>query len=272
MNTYLCADSLEQFRESLKANGLSELTAKAYYSDLKLFLMMTSRTTISEAEFEQAARDYLTSRRNEAATSTLRRIATFRRFSRWAWGKDCLAGYKAPTPAEPEPHPIPGGIEAISRMLSECRSDDHRALVGLQGYFALRVSEARGVLASQFDMGEHQLHVRGKGAKERRLDFALSTLAAVLPAYERSLRDGLPMCRLSDTGARQAIKSIAYRAGFGREIASHDLRATCLTELYDRTKDIELVRRFAGHASTKQTQVYIGSRREALRGAIEFVA
>ena len=217
------------------------------------------------------AAEYLTARRGEAARSTIRRLTSLKAFARWAWKMTVLEDYKAPEAAEAEPHPLPGGIADVRKMLSVAKRENHFSLVTLQGFFALRVSEARAVTAESFDRHEGQLHVRGKGSKDRRLDYAETTFELLSVPFTRSLVDGTSLCSLSDAAARAAIKSVAKLAGIEKDVSSHDLRATCLTELYDRTGDIELVRRFAGHASVKQTQVYIGSRRKALREAVSFV-
>lgn len=156
-------------------------------------------------------------------------------------------------------------------MLAVCARPEHSALIVLQGFFALRVSEARGIRPGAFNLAERQLHVRGKGAKDRRLDYSETTFGFLVPSIQRASDSASTLVAISDAGSRLAIKSLARKAGIEKDVSSHDLRATCLTELYDRTQDIELVRRFAGHASVKQTQVYIGSRRKALREAVEFV-
>lgn len=266
----LSSDSIDLFRNWLSDRGRATLTARAYSTDLLTFLRMTNREVVSRSEYEQAAMDYLNSRRHEAARSTVRRLSSFRQFARWAWESSALVDYKAPEPAEPMPHPIAEGMAGIREMIRAARGENQVSLITLQGFFALRVSEARAVLAIHFNEGECQLHVRGKGSKDRLLDYATANFAPLLDSYQRSLIDGGPLCGLSDSGARLAIKMAAQRAGLSTDISSHDLRATCLTALYDGTGDIELVRRFAGHASVKQTQVYIGSRRDALRKAVAF--
>lgn len=270
MERTLNAKSVLEFQKWLSDRGRSRLTARAYGTDLLTFLRMTNQKAVCLSDYEQSAMDYLNSRRDEAARSTVRRVSSFRAFARWAWEINVLDGYKSPEPAEPTPHPIAQGMAGIREMIAAALNPDQVALITLQGFFALRVSEARGVWAVHFDASEQQLYVRGKGAKDRHLDYAASNFSPLAQTFTRSLDDGGPLCRLSDSGARLAIKTIALRAGLSPDISSHDLRATCLTALYDGTGDIELVRRFAGHASVKQTQVYIGSRRAILREAVAF--
>lgn len=225
-------------------------------------------TVVSEDNYETVALAYVNSRRNEAPASTIRRIASIRRFALWAWKKPVFIDYKAPTPSESNPHPLPGRMDDIQLMLNVCHTIDETALITLQGMFALRVSEARATLPSHFELERNNLRVRGKGDKVRLLPYSDDTFELLGVPWARSEADGAGLCRYSDSGARDAIKRVAVRAGITSEVSSHDLRATRLTDLYSRTLDIELVRRFAGHADVKQTQIYIKVCDDKLRKAV----
>lgn len=246
------------------------MTAKSYCSDLLTFLERQNLTEVSREEFETEILKYLNSRRGESPRSTLRRMASFRMFAKWAWEVPVLVGYIGPKPATPVAHPLPDGMNDIRAMLAACKKTDHVALIGLMGFFSLRISEARAVRATHFDELNMELIVRGKGDKTRRLPYSSETMAVLLEPYQRSLLDGEPMVRLSDSGARLAIKRIAQEVGVLKNVASHDLRATGLTDLYDRTKDMRLVAEFAGHSSLDTTRIYVQANRDRLRRAVNW--
>ena len=66
----------------------------------------------------------------------------------------------------------------------------------------------------------------------------------------------------------KAINNVVNRyseKGIGRKLSAHKLRAGCATILYQKTNDIEFVRRAIGHSNVATTQRYIvsnGSERE----------
>lgn len=267
---HLSKETIAQFRSWLSDQGRAGLTAKSYCGDLSTFLIRQNLNKVSKEDYEAEVLRYLNSRRQEAPKSTLRRMASFRMFAKWAWEMPILANFTPPKPAMPNAHPLPGGMQDIHAMLSVCRNEDHLALVGLMGFFSLRISEARSIKAIHFDELNMELLVRGKGDKERRLPYASETMATLLIPYQRSLLDGSHMVRLSDSGARLAIQTLAKRAGITAEVSSHDLRATGLTDLYERTRDMRLVAEFAGHASMDTTRIYVRANRHRMREAVNW--
>lgn len=246
------------------------MTAKSYSSDLRIFKKNLSELPTNPSEYDEEARKYLNSRRNEAPSSTARRIISLREFGRFFYGERLLEDYRPPNPGASQPHPLAEGMAGIEKLLSVCINDDQTALIVLQGYFALRVSEARSAIANHFDTDRRVLMVRGKGDKVRHVPYSEKTFNLLKPIYLRSKKDGEPLVRLTDSGARTAIRRCAYLACLAGEVSSHDLRATCLTALYDKTKDIRLVQEFAGHASIEHTRIYIKTDRDAMRKAVEF--
>src|SRR5688572_5856713 len=104
--TTLSQESIDRFRNSLRGKGRSEQTAKAYTTDLRIFLSEIGDDTISEAEFEEVGMNWLTANRNTlAAKTTGRRLTSLRAFAKWAgWGA-ILEDYTPPIPLKGQPHP-----------------------------------------------------------------------------------------------------------------------------------------------------------------------
>lgn len=223
----------------------------------------------TDFRYEEMALGYVNSRRDEAPKSTLRRITSIRAFAKWAWDVEALTDYIAPKPADTIPHPLKGGMADIWRMFDATETPSVKRLIVLQGFFALRVSEAREVIPTAFDLVSNELTVRGKGDKVRNLPFSDATYK--LFGMIECLSEEYELVSLSDSGARAAIHTTAKRAKLGYDVSSHDLRATCLTDLYDRTKDIRLVAEFAGHANINQTMRYIRTNRDAMHFAVNYV-
>jgi integrase len=78
-------------------------------------------------------------------------------------------------------------------------------------------------------------------------------------------------------GARLATRTMRHmwrlwqkRAGFDQTpFTFHELRHTCLTTLYKRTKDLLLVRRAARHKNVSTTTIYAHTSDDDLRAALE---
>jgi len=72
-------------------------------------------------------------------------------------------------------------------------------------------------------------------------------------AQARELRPGQP---LDGRYVRSLVARLATKAGIGRRVHPHMLRHTCLTQLYDRTRNLRLVQDVAGHGSSRHTERY----------------
>lgn len=55
---------------------------------------------------------------------------------------------------------------------------------------------------------------------------------------------------------RDLVRRLGEKAGIARRVHPHMLRHTCLTGLYDTTKDLRLVQNVAGHSDSRMTERY----------------
>lgn len=270
--TILTLESIDRFRSWLSART-SPKTVGAYATDLKTFLTDTGETGLDLDEFEEMAMSWLQMKRQEVAPKTTqRRITSLRKFAQYVRlpGK-ILDDFIAPIPAKSVPHPIAEGMDGVLRLIKVCSKPQHEALVVLCGMVGLRVSEALAVRPSDFSLqGEKRLSVRGKGDKTRIVpvtDQAWDIL--LMPVGEALVAGNETVVGLKDRFARQLIKNLGERAGLKYEIASHDLRATLATHVYNKTKNFRLVQEILGHASVNTTQIYIGIEFEKMREGME---
>ena len=65
------------------------------------------------------------------------------------------------------------------------------------------------------------------------------------------------------------MKRLAAKAGQGEKVATHCLRMTAATHLYENTSDAMVVREMLGHADVRTTQRYIGVDHEAMKKGME---
>lgn len=199
------------------------------------------------------------------ATTTKRRLAAMRAFGRWA-NETVLDGYVAPKPAPPEPHPIPGGIPAVERVLWSCHWLPGRSLIGLCGLMGLRVGEALTITQDDVFMldGTLNLHIVGKGSRERRIPMSAKATGFILPGI------ACGPVPTSHTAARQLFIVESKKAGIGHH-PSHDFRATAATAFYYASgKDLRATQLFLGHANSSTTEVYVQPARKRLLAGVNF--
>jgi integrase/recombinase XerC len=151
------------------------------------------------------------------------------------------------------------------RLISAAADDRDRAIVTLALYTGLRVGELCDLEKRDIDFSAATVYVRnGKGAKQRLLDLN-PTAAKALKRYLESrgeLADADPLFR-SSHGNRLCIRQVQRLAGeIGARtgypwLTPHKWRHSHATCLYQRTKDLELVRRQLGHEDIRTTAIYL---------------
>lgn len=269
----LSAESIGLFRNWLRDRGRSDLTVKAYGTDLRTFLEECQEETIDlETEFEEFGMTWLQMNRNSLKPKTvLRRKTSLAAFAKWAGlPSETFADWTGPKPARTIPHPLPEGMEGIHRLVAATNNEKHKALIALCGYVGCRVGEAVSVVPSCVDAEGMMMTIRGKGDKERVVpvtDQAWDILA--MPVTRAMLDGGRPIVGIDERFARRKITQLGVMAGLTRKVVSHDLRATLATHVYNRTKDIVWVQHILGHSSPKTTQIYLGIDYEKMREGMQ---
>jgi len=276
---YLTDASIREFRESITRTGRSSNTARVYASDVNLFKdhlqeisgLPGHRLGIPAIELKAMA--WLESHYKDetwGAKTVRRRVTSLRAFAQWAnWPANFLASYKSPIPAKAKPHPLPGGMDDVDRMMQRAiESHAESALIALCGYMGLRVGEAINVRVKHVDIANEWLVVKwGKGKRERGLPIPQRALSVLDRACANRENDSY-LVGASDRTARRWISRIAREVGVARHVSSHDLRATAGTHWYKKTKDLRVTQELLGHADSRTTELYTGIDDDAMRKAI----
>lgn len=270
------SDSITAHLAYLEANGASPATIRTYGSQLRNALVVIGATENDWDKVALAMAAYLTAhRRSVAPKTTSVRLAAFRSWALWAGApQSFLADYRRPTPAPPQPHPIPDGMDGVRRMAEAADDPSLAALVALTGMMGLRVGEAIQVRPPHFaaagDSGALALEVRGKGDKTRWVPVPTKAWTHLRHAFAWAVaHDNAPLVPLQDRAARRALTRLAQLAGCGKRVSSHDMRATFATHLYRSTKDLRLVQDVLGHSKPETTVVYTAVDRDDIRAAVE---
>lgn len=267
----LTLEVIDNFRSSLSAKGKSQQTVKAYSTDLRMLLLEMETESVDYEDFEDTALAWLTAGKGILAPKTTqRRLTSVKAFVKWADWPISFDDYIAPTPLKGQPHPVPEGIAGVKRMIEVARTEQQAALVALCGLCGLRVAEALSVRPSHFDLDEMTLTIHGKGAKQRVVPVSTYAWKVLQTPVTRAWTKGdIPVIGLKDRFARATITRLGVKARLRRHVASHDLRATFATEVYNKTLDQRLVQELLGHSSGATTEIYIERNKEQLRNGVE---
>jgi integrase/recombinase XerD len=267
-------DAIEQLQRFLSSKGLSEHTSKAYRTDVKMFWQEMDLSELKVEDLEYLAATWLNERKRVMAPKTTSRRLTSIKNLGLALRTPILPEFHVPSAPIPKPHPLPGGKRDIAALLDVCYKDEHKLLVIFTGLCGARVSEARAVAPVDIDLINRTVKFYGKGDKIRYVPISDYAWRILLPliVVPMALDQFSPVIKLGDRAARAVFTELGIRANLSRHISSHDLRATFATEAYRVSgNDIRAVQELLGHATSKQTELYIGIDDGQLRSAVNIM-
>lgn len=156
-------------------------------------------------------------------------------------------------------------------MIEVATTQGQKTLIALCGMCGLRVAEALAVTFKDFTIQAEQvtLTVRGKGDLTRHVPVNQEAYSVMIMSMVEQALTGLPIVGMKDRYARRCVTDLGVRAGLSRRIASHDLRATFATAVYNKTKDKYLVQKLLGHKDGKTTDGYLGLTEEQMKNGVE---
>jgi site-specific recombinase XerD len=254
--------AIERF---LASPSLGDGTRRSYRHDLEEFERWLSARGIGVGDVDvRVLTDYVTelgrARPRKLAPATIaRKLAAVRSFLRFTLGPskvpDAVMG---PRRARRLPDsPKPAEVEAA---LAELEGDGplalrNRALVELVYSAGLRSAEAVGLDLADVDFEREQLHVRGKGGKERVVPLgeeAGHLLAQYLHAARPKLAQGAENAVFLSARGRRLDTSTLRRV-FAHP---HRLRHAFATHLLEGGADLRTIQELLGHSSLSTTQLY----------------
>lgn len=267
--TVIHPDDLAAWRIDMHENGYSRSSIRTYLSAGRA--LMAYNQTDPEANWINR---YFNSQRAvfSAATLQVHRAAARHLFKFLALDTP-LEDYRMPPVVTREAHPLPNGMADVYTLLAVTEKASQRFLtIAFCGLAGMRISEALSCKPSDFDFGKKRIRIMGKGEKIRYIPLSLKMMELVLPhIIDRFAPDApdTPFITLAETSARQGVVAAGAFAHLARPIASHDLRMTFATFIYDQHKDIRLVQELLGHSSIETTQLYVGLDPAKTRAAVD---
>jgi integrase/recombinase XerD len=258
-------DTSRAIERFLASPSLGEATRRSYRGDVEEFARWLSERGIGLRDVDvRALSEYVTelgrARPRKLASATIaRKLAAVRSFLRFTLGPsnvpDAALGPRRTRrlPDSPKTAEVEAALEAL-------KGDGplalrNRALVELVYSAGLRSSEAVGLELADIDFDREQLHVRGKGGKERIVPLG-EEAGHLLARYLHEARPEL---------ARGAEKAV-FLSARGRRLDTstlrrvfahpHRLRHAFATHLLEGGADLRTIQELLGHSSLSTTQLY----------------
>jgi site-specific recombinase XerD len=254
--------AIERF---LASPSLGEGTRRSYRGDLTEFAGWLDRRGIRLREVDvRVLMEYVTelgrARPRKLAPATIaRKLAAVRSFLRFTLGPGNVPD-AALAPRRPRRLPDTPKTSEVEAALAALEGEGpiplrNRALVELVYSAGLRSAEAVGLDLADVDFDREQLHVRGKGGKERIVPLGEEAghlvaqyLHEARPALARGAENAL---FLSARGRR--LDTSTLRRVFAHP---HSLRHAFATHLLEGGADLRTIQDLLGHSSLSTTQLY----------------
>jgi integrase/recombinase XerD len=266
-------------------DGLAANTLAAYRHDLRRLSARLEGGNLLSAGEADLQRHFAEGFAESRATTANRRLATLRRFYRWALREGLIV--RDPTlrlAAAKAPSRLPNSLteEQVEALLgAPDPSTDlglrDRAMLEMLYATGLRVSELVGLRLVEYSPADGLVRVTGKGQKERVVPVGEEArlwveryAAAARPRLLNGLSaDALFVTRRGGPMTRQMfwklIRRHALRADIRAPLSPHGLRHAFATHLLNHGADLRVVQMLLGHADISTTQIYTHVARERLQ-------
>ena len=249
----------------LASPKLSDATRRAYRVDVGEFTRWLGRrgTSVEEIDLrvlaEYAAELGRARPRKLAPTTIARKLAAVRSFLRFTLGParvpDTSLAPRRPRrlPDTPRAAEVESALDALDRDGPIALRN--RALVELVYSAGLRSAEAVALDLADVDFEQEQVHVRGKGGKERIVPLG-EEAAHWLARY---LRDARPrLARRAENAFFLSVRGRRLDTSTLRRTFAHPhrLRHAFATHLLEGGADLRTIQELLGHSSLSTTQMY----------------
>jgi integrase/recombinase XerD len=249
----------------LASPGLGEGTRRSYRGDIEEFGRWLDERKVSIREVDvRVLTEYVTdlgrARQRKLAPATIaRKIAAVRSFLRYTLGPAQVPDGSL-APRRPRRLPDTPKAAEVEAALAALDGDGplplrNRALVELVYSAGLRSSEAVGLDLADVDFDREQLHVRGKGGKERIVPLG-EEAGHLLARYLHEARPEL--LRGAENAVFVSARGNRLDTSTLRRIFAHPhrLRHAFATHLLEGGADLRTIQELLGHSSLSTTQLY----------------
>jgi integrase/recombinase XerD len=255
--------------------GLSDNTAEAYSSDLKIFDNFLDARSISDpAEDDLIDFIYELKSKKYAEPSIARALVTVKSYYKFlVRNRDISKSPFEDMDSFKTHKTIPEVLTEIDiKNMMACTDRSKKegirdaAIIELLYSAGLRVSELVNLELTDINLEDRVLRCFGKGSKERVVpigDYAVDALSEYLDIRKEFIKGFLPNIFVTRLGKKftrvglwKLVKSYAKKAGITKDVYPHIFRHSFATHLLAGGADLRSVQEMLGHADISTTQIY----------------
>lgn len=255
-------DKITEFEEKLLLRNLSESTISSYVSTIKL---VSERLNVPISDISESdLRTYIVrnKKRKISSSTQMAIINSFKSFFKEIHGRSFDHSI-LPRPKMEQKQPDILSTDEIQRMINSTKNLKHKAIIALMYSCAIRVSEVINLKVRDIDTKNNKINIRSGKGKIDRVVMLDGSILALLREYWSQYRtneylfEGDKGGKYSVSSVQNIVKSRAKIAGINKNISSHSLRHSCLTQLIKNGVDLRRVQKIAGHKNINTTANYI---------------
>ncbi len=261
----------------LLEKGLSQLTIKAYVSDVSMFFNYLESKKRTDPFDSNDIDDYLRDGGDNEASSAARFLCSLRSFCTYLLLEKKIEVDPTLKIVNPKiEHHLPSSMseDCVEAFLNAPDTANHtgmrdRAMLETLYATGLRVSELVNLTFDNLNLIDGFVIIHGKGGKDRLVPLGQNACywLATYICDERAKRDPKQSCRyvfLSNKGLNgmsriafwYRIKVYAKALGIMQDVSPHTFRHAFATHLLNHDADLRTVQMLLGHSSLTTTQIY----------------
>lgn len=276
INNYDFANELKDYLRNLNVRNFSKNTIKVYTSIISKFLRSLKYACVKDEKkhFVDFFERYI-ERINGSVSYKYLVVTTLKSFL-FKCGITYLDDFGNVKKPKSIPHPL--SEEEIHLMMETLHYDKrvdpvnvvqikmrNKLIIRLFYATGIRVSELCKIKVSDVDLLNYQIHIWGKGSKERIVIFDKIT-ANELKKYldERNIESEYLFASnrgknpyLSSRQVQKIIKQCGKDAGLKKKVTPHSLRHSFATNLLKKGMSMRYIQDLMGHENISTTQIYI---------------
>jgi integrase/recombinase XerD len=271
------ADLLAKMASDLKLAGKAERTVEAYTGAVRRLVRRTGRPlgAIEEGDVRQYLLSMVEARVARGTFSI--NLCGVKFFFEKTLGLEWKI-FDLAKPKYDKKLPVVLSRDEVWRILDEVTIDVYRVCLTTIYSCGLRLLEGAMLEIPQIDSARMQLHIHGKGGRDRYVPLPKGTLLmlrgfwrthrAPILLFPATTRKGLKHSLATDAGPihrsslQGAFRRARDKAGIRKKAHIHTLRHSYATHLLEDGVNLRLIQVYLGHSSVRTTQIYTHLTRE----------
>ena len=251
---------LDDLKELLYLKNYSEKTIDNYVSVIRNLSKSISKEP--EDVTEKDIREYILNNKQYSTSTRLMFINAFKCLYKVCLDKK-FDNSILPRPKIEQKQPDVLSTEEIQGIIDVTDNLKHKTIIALMYSCALRVSEAINLRVRDIDSKNKKIIIKNGKGKIDRIVMLDKNLLDVLRKYWNAyqvkdyLFEGIKGGKYSATSVQNIVKKGVKKLGLQKNISSHSLRHSCLTQLIKDGVDLRTVQKIAGHKNINTTAGYI---------------